>query len=256
MEPQPLRISWNLTSAWSPTQMGLHLDGLLAYALVQLRMREAGEADDPVEETGFERAPLDYASVLADLPLEKHFASSSSSTNANVDAWCWKASLLRPVQILASSRRHMTAKTPIVALADYANEARDIRTAYGDRIKSEPLLDPVRGAARSGSFFVEAQHVATVRAYCIGDPDRIASLLQEVSSIGRRGRLGFGMIESDENGLPIFDVSIDEEAHTMWADRVMPEAIKGPIAYVPHASRLRPPYWEGAGQVMCWRPAV
>lgn len=217
----PLRIEWALATPWCPPALGLHLDGLLAWAMVQ-----QAELDGSLPES--------YDAVLADLPLGKHQAALG---------WVWQASLVRSVGVRGSERRYMTSKT---FAAPFAERMLD------GRIAGKPLstIDTVRGPYKNDAFWYTIEHAERCVAYCIGDPDRIAPLLDRITHLGKRGRMDHGRIEL-QDGLPALIVE-DPDALTLWRQRHMPEPENG---HLPVVGRLHPPYWKGEGVTTVWRPA-
>lgn len=228
MEHIPLRIEWNLASPWCPPEHGLHLDGLIGYALKE----EAESQGVQIE---------NFQSLLADLPFEKHVAPSG---------WVWKASYVRPVEVLGSERRYLTAKTAAQQLAERMVDGRMLGRTLAK-------IDTVRGPFLNSALWYTLEHAPRLVAWCVGDPERILSLLDRVTHIGKRGRIDHGRVamraRSDraEGGLD-YTVDEDEVALDRWKLRLMPEPVEG---YIQVASRLRPPYWAGESQQMCWRPA-
>lgn len=212
----PLRIEWSLATPWCPPAGGIHLDGLIAWAMVQ-------EAE--AEGVAF----ASYEEILADLPFAKH------ETEAG---WVWQASFLRPVAVKGSERRYMTAKTPS---QDFAERMLD------GRISGKPLskVDTVRGPYKNDAFWYTIEHVDTLVAYCVGDPERIAPLLGHITHIGKRPRLDHGRVDGD----PV--LVEDAQAAKLWRNRHMPEPENG---HEPAIGRLIPPYWMGEGATTIWRP--
>ena len=235
----PLRISWRLATPWVPPAFGLHFDGLLAWAAVQEAL--ATKATEATE--------ADFAAVLASLPLAKH---------ETPDGTCWKASLVRPVKILGSERRYMTAKTPVAFIGEYEGRVKaSLRERdLPDKMRGGAIVDTVRGFYKAAAFYVPLQHAAVLEAYCIGDPARISELLDRVKSIGAKGRIGFGTVAEvtdAEGGIaPDFSVDEDQAALKRWRYRVLPEARRG---LHPGAGAAYPPYWDGVGAQLAYRPA-
>lgn len=221
MDALPLRIEWELATPWCPSYHGVHLDGLVAWAMVQ----EAVTDDTP---------PPDYDAILADLPFAKY---------ESPNGWVWKASLLRPTAVLGSERRYMTSKT---ASAEFATRMHD------GRIAGKPLttIDTVRGPYKNDAFWYTIEHVERIVAYCVGDPERIAPLLGQVTHLGKRARLDHGRIAPVDGMLA--QIHEDPEALELWRNRNMPEAQNG--HHQPVTGRLRPPYWMGEGAQVVWRP--
>ena len=228
MDAIPLRIDWAIATPWCPPAMGLHLDGLIGYAVVQEAERDGREFSSHDE-------------LLTDLPFAKHEVDGD---------WCWKASLLAPVNVLGSERIYMTAKTASQSMAEAMVDGK----ITGRKIKS---IDTVRGLFKNDAFWYTIEHVDKIQAWCVGDPERITELLSLITHIGKRARLDHGRIamrdqsEDDEGGLA-FDVVEDAQALELWKRRYVPMAVEG---YVPVQARVRPPYWQGEGARVCWRPA-
>ena len=211
----PLRIEWSLATPWCPPPLGLHLDGLIGWAIVH-EAESRGECFDS------------YDAILADLPFAKHETASG---------WVWKASLVRPVEVLGSERRYMTTKT---ATSEFAERMSD------GRILGKPLssIDTVRGPFKNDAFWYTIEHAPRCAAYCLGDPERIAPLLDVITHLGKRARLDHGRVD----GVTIVE---DESAKDQWRQRHMPEPENG---HEPVMGRLQPPYWKGEGQTHVWRP--
>lgn len=211
----PLRITFDVVTPWCPPALGLHLDGLIGWALV----KEAESEGRFIE---------DYDAVLADLPFDRHETPSG---------WVWKASFVRPTHVHGTELRYMTAKT---ATEEFA------RRMVAGTIEGKPLttIDTVRGPYKNAAEFYHIEHVDRCVAYCVGDPERIAPLLDQITHLGRRARLDHGRIGS-------FAVDEDEQAVTLWRQRHMPEPENG---HQPIMGRLQPPYWMGEGRTHVWRP--
>lgn len=227
MDALPLRIDWSIATPWCPPALGLHLDGLIGYAVVQEAERDG-------------RQFASHDELLADLPFAKHEAGND---------WCWKASLLQPVTVRGSERVYMTAKTASQPMAEAMVDGK----ITGRKIKS---IDTARGQFKNDAFWYTIEHIDQIQAWCIGDPERITELLSLITHIGKRSRLDHGRValreqsDDDEGGLA-FSVVEDPRAEELWQRRYMPD----PVAdYVPVHGRMRPPYWQGEGARVCWRP--
>lgn len=217
----PLRLEWELATPWCPPAQGLHLDGLIGWAAVQQAMLDGVMPDH-------------YDDILAGLPLGRHEESAG---------WVWQASFVKPTKVLGSQRQYMTSKT---ATHDFAERM------HSGGIVEKPLttVDTVRGPYKNDAFFYTVEHVHRLVAYCIGDPERIAPLLDHVTHLGKRARLDHGRVLPDANGM-LVKIEEDAEAHNQWQNRHMPSPFNG---HVPITGRLRPPYWQGEGMTMVWRP--
>lgn len=216
----PLRIEWALATPWCPPPQGLHLDGLIAWAVVQQLQVDGA-------------MPATYEEAIADLPFEKY---------ESPEGWVWKASMVRPVEVKGSERRYMTTKT---ASAEFAERM------HSGAIDGKPLttVDTVRGPYKNDAFWYTAEHADRLVAYCIGDPERIVPLLDHVTHIGKRMRLDHGRVAPVDGMLAT--VVEDESALNLWRQRNMPAPDNG---HQPVMGRLQPPYWMGEGTTMVWRP--
>lgn len=236
---QPLYIRWRLSSPWVPPAFGLHFDGLLAWAVVDEAIANGATSGN-------------YDELLAHLPLARYETPAG---------WCWKASYVRPVKVLGSERRHMVAKTPTYMIGRLEEEmkAQLIERGLPDKMKGGAAVDTVRGFYKAASFYVPLQHVVALEAYCVGDPGRISELLLRVNSIGAKGRIGFGTVAEvrDSNGETALDFTVaeDEGGAEGWRYRVLPQvAADEQDRYIPVEARLQPPYWQGTGTHLAYRP--
>lgn len=212
----PLRVDFDLATPWCPTQQGLHLDGLIAWAMTQ--------------EAEHEGRSYTHEGILQDLPFGQYEGEFGS---------VWQASLVLPVEVLDSERRYLTAKTAGAQLMERSQagqiEGRKVNT-----------VDTVRGLYKNDALWYTIQHVPRCQAWCLGDPDRIAGLLDYITHLGRRGRLDHGRVEHAS-------LHEDPEALERWKLRYMPEPVEG---YAPVIARLKPPYWMGEGTTTAWRPVA
>jgi len=210
----PLRVEFHLVTPWCPTQQGLHLDGLIAWAMTQ-EADHAGRA-------------YTHEEILADLPFEKYAGEFGS---------VWTASLVLPAQVHGAERRYLTSKTAGAEL---------MQRSLAGQIEGRPVnnVDTVRGVFKNDALWYTLQDVSLCIAWCVGDPDRIAGLTDYITHLGRRGRLDHGRIDH-------IALHEDPEAGERWKLRYMPEPVAG---YAPVQARLTPPYWMGEGQTTVWRP--
>lgn len=220
-EHLPLRIEWKLATPWCPPARGLHLDGLIAWALLQSFEREGC-------------TPENFDEVLHDLPFAK------CETGAG---WVWKASFVTAEGLHGSERRYITAKTAVLEFAERMHDGR---------VEGKPLkdIDTMRGPYKNDAFWYTVEHADRCVAYCVGDPERITPLLDEVTHLGKRGRLDHGRIDPQQG----MQARIEEDPMALehWRRRHLPEPLPG---YVPVVGRLHPPYWRGEGETAVWRPA-
>lgn len=223
---EPLRIEFQLSGPWSPPHGGVHLDGLVAWAVKEQALRNAG--------TSLTSAP-DYAAIISDLPFEKHETSYG---------WCWKASKLQVLGYRCQERRYLTAKTPVMEMA----------LAIGDRIVEEKggtYIDTVRGLGKNAAMYYTLEHAQGFEAFCVGDYDALNELLMEVDAIGVKTRLGHGCLRPYEDG-KLFRITPDAAAAEGWKRRNAPERLHADM--IPAVGCFQPPYWRGKGY--CWAPAL
>lgn len=222
---EPLRIEFQLAGPWSPPHGGVHLDGLIAWAVKEEALRNAG---------GMAGVALDYKTLLSDLPFARHEAN---------DGWCWKASKLEVVDYRGQERRYLTAKTPVL----------DMALAIGDRVVEEKggsTIDTVRGLGKNAAMYYTLEHAEGFRAYCVGEFDALTELLGEIQAIGVKTRLGHGSLRPYEDGR-LFRITPDESAHENWKRRNAPERLREDMH--PAVASFQPPYWQGKSY--CWVPA-
>lgn len=214
---QGLQIDCLLATPWCPPAHGLHLDGLLAWSLVQDAVAARTNATD-------------YDSIISDLPLEKH------------ESGVWCASMLTPVGWLGQERRYMTAKTPVESMARYIGAgAVDTKGGAG--------IDTVRGPAKNGQFFITLEYVQGLRAWCVGDVDAVKDLLSRIDSVGVKSRIGFGTLRPFDDGL-LWRVTPSAEAAEGWKRRNAPVRLLDESHQA--VGSWRAPYWRGTDLI--WRP--
>lgn len=222
---EPLRVEFKLATPWQPPHGGVHLDGLVAWAVKEEALRNGT----------IPQGDGDYAAIIADLPFEKHETASG---------WCWKASMLTVMGYAGQERRYLTAKTPVTAMA----------IDIGRRIVEEKggsYIDTVRGIGKNAAMYYTLEHAEGFEAYCIGDFDALTYLLQEIVAIGGKTRLGHGSLRPFDDGL-LFRITRDESAREKWMRRNAPVKLTDDMQ--PCVGSVRPPYW--AAKDYCWAPAA
>jgi CRISPR type IV-associated protein Csf3 len=219
----PLRVTFQLITPWVPPAHGVHLDGLLAWA--------AAEAAQ--EHSACTQADIDAA--IAALPLARHTTPDGR--------WCWKASLLEPRGATRLHRHFATAKTDTQAMAE---------GLVRGWVQGKRTIDTVRGATKHDLYRYSSQEVTHLDGWCVGDEAEVAALLSRLRHVGSRGRVGFGAIRRDAEGLPAIEVApaVAAEAEH-WRLRHLPEEAEG---YFPLVGRCQPPYWHSPSGALVWRP--
>jgi CRISPR type IV-associated protein Csf3 len=219
----PLRVTFELMTPWVPPAHGVHLDGLLAWA--------AAEAAQ--ENPDCTQADIDAA--IAALPLAKHTTPDGR--------WCWKASLLEPRGATRLHRHFATAKTDTQAMAE------GLANGW---VQGKKTIDTVRGATKNDLYRYSSQEVAHLVGWCLGDQANVDALLSRLRHVGSRGRLGYGALRRDEEGLPCIQIAPADPCEAEhWRLRHLPDAAEG---YFPMEGRCQPPYWHSPGGELVWRP--
>lgn len=221
---ESLRIEFQLAGPWCPPHGGVHLDGLVAWAVKEEALRNGSAAL---------QAETDYAAIIADLPFDKH---------ESPHGWCWKASKLEVVGYREQERRYLTAKTPVL----------DMALAIGDRVVEEKggsMIDTVRGLGKNAALYYTLEHAQGLEAYCIGDFDALSELLQEIEAIGMKTRLGHGSLRPYDDG-KLFRITPDASAAEKWKRRNAPERLCEDM--IPSVASFTPPYWKDKDY--CWVP--
>lgn len=220
---EPLRIEFQLSGPWCPPQGGVHLDGLVAWAVKEEALRNLSAG-----------AQTDYETIISDLPFEKY---------EHDNGWCWKASKLAVIGYQFQERRYLTAKTP----------ATDMALAIANGVVEEKggsYIDTVRGLGKNAALYYTLEHAQGFQAYCIGDYDALHELLQEIHAIGVKTRLGHGSLRPFNDG-HLFRITRDPAAQENWKRRNAPARLVEDM--IPAVGSMRPPYWQSKGY--CWVPA-
>jgi len=184
----PFRVSWTLRAAIRRPDDPIHLDALLAWAVVD-EAREAGHPD-PISEQ-------------ESLPLARHDSP---------EGWCWQASQLDFTLTAPAYSMFLTRPTRV---HEYA--AGRLSGAYVSGMDKITL-----GTGRHKAFLFNhrMQQASTAVAYGVGDVERVRELLVRVTSIGKLQRFNAGAITQ-------VSVVEDPTAHQRWQRRIMPSMTAG-----------------------------
>jgi hypothetical protein len=219
---KPFTVTWRLSSPLCLAPYPIHLDGLLAWAAVDLRRRS--------------EFPGNYLEAKDDLPLEK----VSGEDGATV----WKASCLYGTPALEPELRLMIRRTDEFTFATWRGKLFDSRLS---------VITLGTGQFRNYSLRQAVQWFPELRAHGVGDIDLVKNLLGRLSFLGRLTRNGFGRIAS-------FELVEDPEAATLWRRRNLPESLSE-FATDGHAQGvgcISSPYWDRAAwtNILEWRKPV
>jgi CRISPR type IV-associated protein Csf3 len=211
----PLAVTFRLGSAMRQPENPIHLDALLAWAVVD----EATEAGHP-----------DPWSVQHEIPIARH---------GEGDRWVFCASMLCPPAALP---------LPFVAHRTRAQHGTLLARAVASGVISKgPNIIPA-GSGRFKLYLLSDtyQWVSHLSAWCLStNPDRVRELLQRVHHIGKGRGLDAGRVTS-------VDVVESPDANDRWRHRVMPDPAPG---YLPIHATMRPPYWARELRVEAYFPA-
>lgn len=253
----PLAVSIRVSGGYVPSPLPMHLDALLAYALTYEHTRMLSECGETPATLA------DYRALGEVLPLARHEQEGE---------WCWKSSALIPQGPIAHGTRNYTQRQDQMAFAVAVGSGRAIpdarrigptvRDANGVAVLTPPVLkrrqhniEVLRGATRNllGFYPVmqpqekeDGNPFLELKAWCIGDPDKILRILESgvITHVGARRRSGHGRIES-------VSVREDPAAATLWQQRIRPWQMQPDD--VPVMAAWRAPYWaaENRGAAFC-----
>lgn len=222
---EALKVECMVANAWSPPAFGVHLDGLIAWALVYQAKRSSDSA-------------LDFDHILSDLPLDKHEFPNGT--------WAWKASMMVPTGVYGLERRMLTGKT----------SPHDMFRLVELGVLSEKggRWEGAKGPEKNSQVFYTTQRITGLQSWCVGNADAISELLDEVRAVGTRTRIGMGALLPFDDG-KFWRVTSCEKAEKLWSLRNLP-SLNG----VPDMPRYRdvgsyqPPYWGYQSEI--YRPIL
>lgn len=223
---KPLKITFNLISPIVDNSQPLHLDALLAWAMV-----DAYEGGLPPTEA--------IRRIHDELPLEQYTSPVSDKSG-------WKASMVifttRGGMAGGNTSRFLTRRTEVEQIASLA-ESGGVKFK---RTTPPSVIDTASGPLKSSLEFYPIRDCDKAYAWCIGDKDKITELLSRVGHIGKSGSRGHGKVSS-------ILVQEDIEAREKWKLRVLNYAEPG---YIQQFSAVRPPYWDSRNKEISWMPPI
>ena len=211
---EPLRVTFRFANLVSTSDTPLHFDGLLAWASVE-QARRRGETN------------LDLAA--SDLPL---------ACEGDPSVWC--ASMLQFEYTSPPSFRTLVRKTDIDDYVDAIGKGR-IQLA-----KKRDQLPTSSGPLRNYLLSYAVRQATSATAWCVGDADAIRRLLTDIKTVGKLGRMGYGVVTS-------VSVDRDDVGATQWKLRHLPWREDG---YIPCVGNFRAPYWNKATMTEVYAPPV
>lgn len=183
----PLRITFTLDRPMRVPEYPIHLDALLAWAVVT----EAG--------TMGHDNPLD---AQEQLPL----ASEGAGEGA---VWCASQLIFRPE----------SSADPLLLTKRFELEA--IARKQGTLIAGGPTKIPM-GTGPYKAFVLNEPMawVSCAVAYAVGEAERIGVLLKRITHVGKRRGIGMGRVSA-------IDIAADARATHAWRCRIMPTPMEG-----------------------------
>lgn len=221
----PLQIECQFMNSWCPPVMPLHIDSLLAWATVDDALTNHPVLDDQ-----------SYDVLSLDLPLAQHQFGDGR--------WVWKASMLHTIGFVTQSRRYLTCRTPVQEM----HEAVDSGFVSA---KGGSSIDTSRGFAKNGQDYYTTEMAQGLVGWCVGDYDHTKYLLQQVSHLGAKRRLGMGELRPYDDG-SFFKITPLDAAETLWMRRASPEKIIEESILM--TGNFKPPYFDRTRRDWCWVP--
>lgn len=212
---KPLKITFELDTPIRIPEYPIHFDGVLAYATVQDGLNR-GQTVEEAQEA---------------LPLQEHEAG---------EARVWKASW---IDFSPGERFSL----PIQRTFDLTQTVLDGGRVY-HKLRREGWAGEISSSPYKAYLFNEPLRMSNrATAWCVGDADAIASLLdQHVAYLGKLARIGMGRIRS-------IDIAEDAQAAMLWMRRTLPfdPSIPG---YTKVFETCRAPYWRRENRKIAWAP--
>ena len=228
MELKPFRVEFDLCSPIQMDYLPIHLDGLIAWALLQDEIQAflKGERENAPN-------PADCdSSLYASLPLKRENG-----------VYC--ASVILPGQVDGQSTRYFTRGSDAESLATLGIRESEGRGTLIRNMKNMRRIFTSGGALKAGFEINQVQHVPTCVGYGIGDIESVQSLLKaHVAGLGKNRAKGHGSISD-------IRVEEDELAHEHWKLRAMPSQFDGGV---PIITPVRPPYWNKSLRQVAYLP--
>lgn len=227
---RPLRIDFYLKDRMAAPSVPIHLDALLAFIVVKIKLNPDEAAD------------VQHIRWLSEqLPLERHECDGD---------WFFKASMLGPNGKQIHSNEFYTQRMDQALLAkNIANEMVSMgRRKLAELDPHGGKIDVVRGVHRNMLGFYGVTGTDCLSAFCIGDAESIIDLFNTgyVTHLGPRRRSGYGEIRAIE-------VVEDNDAIVRCYDRN--RHIKMSDSDIPAVRPMRAPYWDNQHQRSVFVPA-
>lgn len=217
----PLRITFNLLRPMVQPENPIHLDALIAYAVVQEHLLQGTFKS--------------FADSQAALPLAREVRG---------DLWCWKASALIPSVRIATDQRFLSRKFSSELYSELYAEGLISFKGKNNPPSAGPI-DTARNHNKAANFLYPVDLVPFLVGFCVGDQEEITRLLNNhVHEIGKRRRLSHGEVGG-------ITVDHDPMALNLWNQRSLPWPEAG---YIATAGSVHPPYWDQTTRVVAYQP--
>lgn len=230
----PFTVTAHLTHGYSTAHpWGIALDGLLASQLWQAQVADWG-------------AELDYPSDTDDPPDLPLPLSRCTAAFGATGLWHWAATCSQPVGEHRTEIRHRAHHLDHRAMEDLC---------------ADPL--PAALPARQGPF--RSRHMPLIVTVCravtwsgVGDPDRVAELLEPVTAIGKKRAHGEGSVARWEVTLSTRGIFESGHLHSDGTlGRPVPAGcLPEPPSTVPVQAGIRPPYMHPGRQADLYIPGL
>lgn len=252
----PLKVTFHLSAPMIRPEQPIHLDGLLAYAVVQ----ESLIADrGALERIGYDRIIEDGLRDVLDFDGEMGVYCASVLTGFDTQYSIeWLAGMVRRTEDfdIAQAKDHFERDHKTIGTDEHIAKGPMLAEIPFSGIPKPMRIDKINlssGEMRNFQFFHPAVTVDKMTAWCIGDAARIRELLsRHAGYIGRRGAAGFGVIDR-------VDIeNLDEPEIWRWRYRNLPVRNlpddDGKIRYATMVGNLRPPYWKAQNRCVVHAP--
>lgn len=208
MANQTMRVTFELEGSWVETDYPIHLDDVLAAMRVREHEMQVGEGFNP-------------ADVYHDLPLARYQADSGD--------WVFKASMLIAGDRLERSRWMQTGRLSLEEAAEHR--------ASGFLAYRRNQVITAGGPFKTNLNHLPLTYSTHLYGYAVGNPERVAELLQLCSHVGPRRGVGFGRVMA----VRVEPVAQEE---CVWMHRHLPAQGEVPPGYALAYGSKIPPYWK------------
>jgi CRISPR type IV-associated protein Csf3 len=215
---KPLKITFRFATASKVPEYPINLDGLLAYACVQ-------------EYAFVENSTVSIDDAHEMLPLEK-----------DEKLGVWKSS---NIQFEHGERQNL-----IIQRTFDLNEVVNDNGVRFKALRRNKWDAESSSSSNKAYLFAEPMRLSpSATAYCIGDAEKIAYLLNKhITHVGKYARIDAGRVTS-------ITVEESDQADKYWLNRTLaklPEVFL--FQYAKAFETVKPPYWKRENRQVCYVP--